>query len=157
MKTNGFRVRSVVMAMAMALPLVASGQAPAGGGGGGPGWASGGGGRNARLFDPGTVTTVEGEIADVQRIPRGRNGEGVHLTLASGTEKLAVHLGPSFFVDRQDLKLASGDRIEVKGSRVVLDGAPVLIAQEITRGDESMVLRDANGVPLWAGARARWR
>jgi hypothetical protein len=64
---------------------------------------------------------------------------------------LAVHLGPSFFVDQQSLKLANGDRVEVKGSRILLDGTPTLIAQEITRGDESMVLRDANGFPLWAG------
>jgi len=47
--------------------------------------------------------------------------------------------------------------VEVKGSRITLDGAPALIAQEIKRGGESMVLRDANGFPLWAGGRARGR
>jgi hypothetical protein len=47
--------------------------------------------------------------------------------------------------------------VEVKGSRILLDGTPTLIAQEITRGNESMVLRDESGFPLWAGARARGR
>jgi len=107
---------------------------------------------------------MQGEILEVERIPRGRRGEGVHLMVASGDEKLAVHLGPSFFVDQQGLKLAKGDRIEVKGSRIMLDGKPTLIAQEIKRGSDSMVLRDANGFPLWAGTgpgrqggRGGWR
>jgi hypothetical protein len=97
---------------------------------------------------------VQGEILEIQRIPRGRRGEGVHLVMAAGAEKLGVHLGPSFFVDRQSLKLAHGDLVEVKGSRIVLDGTPALIAQDITRGGESMALRDANGVPLWARGRS---
>jgi hypothetical protein len=75
----------------------------------------------------------------------------------AGPEKLPVHLGPSFFVDQQGLKLAKGDRIAVKGSRITLDGAPALIAQEITRGNETMVLRDASGSPVWSGGRGRGR
>jgi hypothetical protein len=101
--------------------------------------------------------TIQGEILGVERIPRGRRGEGVHLVVATGSEELPVHLGPSSFVDQQSLKLAKGDRIEVKGSRITLDGKPALIAQEVRRGSESMALRDASGVPLWAGARARGR
>jgi hypothetical protein len=151
------RTSLVALVIAMATPFAASAQAPAGAGGAGAGWGPGRSGRGARLFDPATVTTLQGEILDVQRIPRGRSGEGVHLTVAAGTEKLAVHLGPSFFVDQQNLKLANGDRVGVKGSRILLDGTPTLIAQEITRGNESMVLRDESGFPLWAGARARGR
>jgi hypothetical protein len=143
----------VASLVVLAAPLAAVSR-PAGGGAGG---GYGRGARGARNFDPGTVTTVQGEVLDVERIPRGRRGEGVHLVLAAGSEKLAVHLGPAFFVDEQSLKLAKGDRIEVKGSRVVMGGAPALIAQEIKRGGESMVLRDADGVPLWSGARGRGR
>jgi hypothetical protein len=144
----------MALLIAAALPLAASAQAPADGGGAGPGWRRGG--QGARLFDPATVTTVEGEILEIQRIPRGRRGEGIHLTLA-GNEKLAVHVGPSFFVDQQALKLAKGDQIAVKGSRITPDGEPTVIAQEITRDTETMVLRDASGFPVWAGARGRSR
>jgi hypothetical protein len=152
MRTLGmwYLVASLVVTAA---PLAASAQPM----GGGAGRAQGRGARGARNFDPKTVTTVQGEILDVGRIPHGRRGEGVHLVIAYGSEKLAVHVGPAFFVDEQSLKLAKGDRIEVKGSRVVMDGTPALIAQEIKRGSESMVLRDADGFPLWAGARARGR
>jgi hypothetical protein len=106
-----------------------------------------------RLFDPATVTTVEGEITEIQRISRGRRHEGVHLLLSTGSETLDVHLGPEAYVDRQSVKLAKGDRVEVKGSRVTLDAKPAIIAQEVTRGDERIELRDASGTPAWSRGR----
>jgi hypothetical protein len=151
MRTIGAWSNLVAVLVVMAAPLAASSQ-PAGAG---AGRGCGRGARGARLFDPKTVTTIQGDILEVERVPRCRRAEGVHLMVSAASEKLGVHLGPSFFVDEQSLKLAKGDRIEVKGSRIVLDGNPVLIAQEIKRGSESMLLRDTNGFPLWAGARAR--
>jgi hypothetical protein len=113
-----------------------------GGGRGGPG--------GARRFDPKAVTTIQGQIVDVQRIARGR-GEGVHLTVAAGAERLAVQLGPSFFVDAQPFHLAKGDTVEVKGVRTTLGGEPAFLAQELKRGGDVLTLRDADGLPLWRG------
>ncbi|HEY6005281.1 MAG TPA: hypothetical protein VIV57_20540 [Anaeromyxobacter sp.] len=108
------------------------------------------GGPGGRRFDPKAVTLIQGEVADVQRVARGRH-EGIHLTVAMGSENVIVHLGPAFYVDGQDLKLAKGDRIEVKGARTTFDGQPVILAQEVRRGEQVLTLRDANGVPLWRG------
>lgn len=124
--------------LVLAFPVAAAGQArpaaPAGG------W----------IFDPAKVQTVEGEVSDVQRIPSGRRYEGVHLAVATAQETLDVHLGPEWYVDRNLPKLAKGDRVEVKGSRVTLDGKPALIAQEIRRGDARVTLRNEAGVPAWS-------
>jgi hypothetical protein len=111
----------------------------------------------ARAFDPTTVTTFQGEVLDVQRLAGRRGHEGIHLTVAMGSEKLAVRLGPDFYVDGQALKLAKGDKVEVKGARTTFDGQVVIIAQEVRRGDQVLALRDANGVPLWRGQGRRWR
>lgn len=107
-----------------------------------------------RLFDPKTVTTVQGDIDAVQT-REGRRARGVLLTLTVGSEKLQVVVGPSFYVDEQSVKLAQGDKVEVKGSRTTWGGQPVMIAQEIRKGDQVLSLRDSDGVPLWARARAR--
>lgn len=64
---------------------------------------------------------------------------------------MAVRLGPDFYVDAQSIKLAKGDEIEVKGARTTFYGQPVIIAQEVRRGDQVLALRDPNGVPLWHG------
>jgi hypothetical protein len=104
----------------------------------------------ARGFDAKAVETVQGEILAVDRISRRRH-EGVHLMLGTATEKLRVDLGPSFYVDAQALKLAAGDRVEVRGARTTIGGKPALIAQEVRRGTEVLALRDASGLPLWRG------
>jgi hypothetical protein len=107
-----------------------------------------GGGRGPRNFDPATVTTVAGEVTEVHRVEAMR-GQGVHLDLKTADGVLEVHLGPAWFLDSQALKVQKGDKLEVTGSKLQVAG-PALIAQVVKRGDASLTLRDANGVPLWA-------
>jgi hypothetical protein len=121
---------------------------------GGGGW--GPGGQYGRMYDPKTVETVSGEVAGVQQMaPMKGMGPGVHLTLKTEKGTVDVHLGPAWYIERQDVKIAAGDKIEVKGSRITFDGKPAIIAAEVRKGDGVLVLRDANGVPMWAGWRRR--
>ena len=41
--------------------------------------------------------------------------------------------------------------MEIKGVRTTYWGKPVIIAAEVKKGDNVLVLRDANGVPVWSG------
>ncbi len=79
---------------------------------------------------------------------------GVHAWVRSGNDELEVHLGPAWFIDNQDLQLAAGDRVDVRGSRVTIDGKPALIAIEVRRGTDVLKLRDEAGVPVWVAWRA---
>ncbi len=116
------------------------------------GWGMGG--AFQRMYDPRTVETVIGEVAGVDLIaPMRGMGAGVHLRLKTGKEVVSVHLGPSWYLDHLDARIEKGDKIEVKGSRVMLAGKPVIIAAEVKRGDALLKLRDDNGVPVWAGWR----
>lgn len=104
-------------------------------------------------YDPQTVETVSGEVVSVDTVAYGRGSyRGVHLMLSTPKGELSVHLGPSWFVDRQSIKIAPHDRIEVTGSRVTYGGKPALIAAEVRKGDESLRLRTAGGLPLWRGS-----
>lgn len=155
MKVNGRNLGMLFLLGALLLPAGALAQA-----GAGPGACPGcgrRGGPGARMFDPSAVTTIKGEIVEIQRLERGRRHQGVHLTIAMGSERVGVYLGPDFYVDAQAVKLASGDTVEVKGARTVFDGQPVIIAQEVRRGGEVLQLRDESGVPLWRGSGMRWR
>jgi hypothetical protein len=119
---------------------------------GGGGW--GAGGQYGRLYDAKTVETVSGEVTSVQEMtPFKSMGRGVHLMLKTDKETISVHLGPVWYIERQDTKIAAGDKIEVKGSRITYEGKPAIIAAEIHKGDEVLMLRDANGIPMWAGWR----
>ena len=51
------------------------------------------------------------------------------------------------------MKIVSGDRIEVKGSRVTIEGQPVIIAAEVSKGEQTLLLRHGDGTPYWSGGR----
>jgi hypothetical protein len=138
-------VLGLIAAALLALVPAAAAEAP-------PGPAFG---RMARNFDPATVATVSGEVAAVHRFP-GRRGEGLHVDLKTADGAvLDVHLGPSSFLAARSLELASGDAIEVTGSRIALGGTPTLIAQAVKKGDATVTLRDASGIPAWSRRACR--
>jgi hypothetical protein len=79
----------------------------------------------------------------------------VHAIVRTDKGTTSIHLGPGWYIDNQELQLAPGDKIEVKGSRVTFEGKPALIAAEVRRGADVLVLRDAQGFPAWSGWRRR--
>lgn len=108
------------------------------------------------IYNPQTVETVSGTVLSVDKVAYGRRGYyGVHLLLKTSKGTISVHLGPSWFVDSQGMKIAPHDLLEVTGSRVIYEGKPVLIAAEVTKGNEYLRLRTEEGLPLWRGSRYR--
>jgi hypothetical protein len=108
------------------------------------------------MYDPKTVETLSGAVVSVDKFTgRGGRSYGLHLTLKTEKETIPVHLGPGWYVEKQGLTLASGDQVEVTGSRIAFQGQPVIIAQEVRKGGQVLTLRDAAGTPAWAGQRRR--
>ena len=75
--------------------------------------------------------------------------------LKTDRESVAVHLGPGWFIEKQDVQIKASDKITVIGSRIKYDGKPAIIAVEVEKGDDILDLRDKNGFPRWAGWRRR--
>ena len=118
------------------------------------GWGMGG--QYTRLYDVKTVETISGEILSVDKFnPQKGMSAGIHLKVKTDKETISVHLGPVWYMEKQDVKLSPKDKIEVKGSRITFNGKPAIIAAEVKKGDEILTLRDANGVPMWSGWRRR--
>ena len=80
---------------------------------------------------------------------------GIHMNVKTDKETIAVHLGPSWYLENQDLKIEPKDKVEVKGSKIIFDGKPAIIAAEVRKGDEVLRLRDDAGFPVWSGWRRR--
>lgn len=111
-----------------------------------------------RLYNPGSAFSAAGEIDAIQTfVPAPGAAPGVRFMLKTPGDVIDVHLGPLWFIERLDLKLEPGDHVELRGSRVRIDGKPVVIAAEIRKGDIDLVLRDEKGAPVWAGWRRRKR
>jgi hypothetical protein len=118
------------------------------------GW--GPGSQYNKIYDPKAVETISGEVIKVDRITpaKGMSG-GIHMLVKTDKETVSVHLGPSWYLENQDVKLEPGDKVEVKGSRVTFGGKPALIASEVRKGNEVLTLRDEAGFPAWMGWRRR--
>ncbi len=112
-----------------------------------------GSGSGMHNYNPKTETTVIGTVEQVKQVA-GRHGwNGTHLVLKAESGTLDVHVGPETYVASQGFSVAAGDKIEVLGSKVTVSGSDALIAREIKKADKTLMLRNAAGVPQWAGGR----
>lgn len=103
------------------------------------------------LFNPQTVETFQGIVVAVPAVPKSGLPEPVHFTLKTEKESLTVLLGPNWFIESQSFRIAPLEQIEVRGSRVLLEGKSAVVAAEVKQGDRVLKLRDEKGAPLWAG------
>jgi hypothetical protein len=119
------------------------------------GWGMGG--SYQRLYNPKTVETITGEVVAIDSMmPMGGMSGGVHLQVRTPkNELISIHLGPSWYLERQDISLQVKDKIQVKGSKISISDKPALIAAEVKKGAQTLVLRDADGFPVWSGWRKR--
>ena len=109
-----------------------------------------------RLYNPDTVETISGVVVSVDRFSSMKDtSQGVHAVVKTDKETISVHLGPAWFIDNQETKIATADRLAVKGSRIMFQGKPAIIAAEITKDGQTLTLRDASGMPVWRAWRRR--
>lgn len=109
--------------------------------------------RSVRLWNPAAVVTVSGTVEAVERIEMGGDWSCVRLKLRTPEGTLTVRVGPDWFLEEQKYVFAAGQQLQIKGSRVKFAGEPSLVAGEIRRGTELIVLRDASGKAAWAAKK----
>jgi hypothetical protein len=103
-----------------------------------------------RRYRADTLRTFRGAVMAIRR-----TGGCMHLTVRTDGRSIRVDLGPEWYMKRCELKVASGDPLEVTGSLVQVDGADVLIANELKKRGRTFVLRNAAGFPEWTRLNAR--
>ena len=120
-----------------------------------PRMGQGGGMHYGTMWDANSVTTLAGEVTAVEKYTPGRGGSsyGLRLTVKTDKETLPVILGPGWYIEQQHFAFAPKDTVEVKGSRLLIQGQPTVIAAEVKKGGQTLKLRDDKGTPLWLGPR----
>ncbi len=109
-----------------------------------------------RPFDPQTIEELEGKILEVGHSNEKKDEiRGVYLNLQTEDEVIPVHLGPAWYLNHQERKFKTGEKIEVIGSRTKYNGHEAITAMLVIKGDEELKLRDKQGAPYWHGWRKR--
>jgi hypothetical protein len=103
--------------------------------------------QGAALYNPANEVIVKGVVAELREFacPVSEGELGSHLMLNTPEGVLVVHLAPGRIMRSQNLTYSAGDQIAVIGSKVRIQGANDLIAREVTRNNEVVVLRDRSG------------
>ena len=69
--------------------------------------------------------------------------------------RVYVHLGPVWYLERQEFEIKPGDEVGIKGMSHKKNEQMDVIAYELTHGDYVLHLRDSQGRPNWEAWRKR--
>jgi hypothetical protein len=100
-------------------------------------------------YDLQTEANIKGTIEEVQLPPKGSEKAIVHLLLKNGPDTTDVYLCPKSFMDDMGMDFTKGDEITLKGSKVKQGDTDLVLAREVAKGNNTFVLRDAKGGPVW--------
>ena len=101
-------------------------------------------------YDVRTVETFGGKVLSIEKTaPANRRGNWINVLLQTQKGTIAVQLGPDWYVDKQRPRIQPNGIIKVTGSRVTMDGRSIIVATDVTKGNELLRLREANGIPMW--------
>jgi hypothetical protein len=101
----------------------------------------------APKYDKSSEVKVKGVIEEVKTAADNT----VHVTLKNDKGLLDVMVAPEKFLREMEITFAKGETIEVVGSQLTVDGNPLMLAREVTRNGDVMVMRDEKGKPVWVG------
>jgi len=103
----------------------------------------------APKYDATTETKMKGTVEDLKVPEKGHEKEIVHLVMKNGDETVDIYLCPKSFMDDMGVTFSKGDEIAFTGSKVKQGGADMVLAREVVKGQDTLVLRDDKGKPVW--------
>ncbi len=103
----------------------------------------------APKYDTATESKFKGTIEDLKLPPKGSEKQIAYLTIKSGTDTLEIYLCPKSYIDDMGVSFAKGDEIAFTGSKIKQGDADMVLAREVVKGTDTLVLRDDKGKPVW--------
>ncbi len=113
-------------------------------------------GQRRMFYDQSKVVTISGTIRSVDTLT-GRMGNLhlVRLTVKDSVGTTLVNVGPSSYLDEQNISFKVGDPVQVTGAEMNFRGDEVIFAAQITDAGKTVKLRDESGRPLWTNRGMR--
>ncbi len=104
-------------------------------------------------YDPATETKMKGVVEELRLPPKGQEKDVAHLLIKNGDGMIDIYLCPKSFMDDMGVTFTKGDAVAVTGSKVKQDGADLVLAREVVKGQDTLVLRDDKGDSVWNWGR----
>ena len=104
---------------------------------------------NRPKHDLSTESKMKATVQEVKLPRKGSEKEIAHLLVKNWTDTVDVYLCPKAFLDDMGVNFSEGEEIILIGSRIKQGEAELILAREVVRGNDTLVLRDEKGNPLW--------
>jgi hypothetical protein len=104
-------------------------------------------GKTGPKYDTTKEVKFQGTVSEVRESPTPTDPIILVVTVADKTTTL-VQLAPRDYLKEIDCWVKAGDTVEVTGAKVA-DASNEVMAREVVFGNNTMVLRDNKGVPIW--------
>jgi len=92
---------------------------------------------------------TKGVIDEVNLMSVGTRKDFTELIIKNGDEKIHIYVCPKPFEEEMGISFSKGDQVAVTGSKVKHEGADVILARELVKGEATLLFRDAKGIPVW--------
>jgi hypothetical protein len=104
-------------------------------------------------YDLHTETKMKATVEEVKLPPKGSEKEVAYLLVKIEADSVDVYLCPKSFFDDMGMSFSKGDEVALTGSKVKHGEADLVLAREVVKGNDTFVLRDEKGNPVWASQR----
>jgi len=96
------------------------------------------------------LKAVDGKVSEIIYLP-GATADStmVEARVSTGAQATLVRLAPVGLLKQGQLALREGDTVSVTGFEVSGMEGDLVVATEIRKGDQRVVLRDSRGQPVW--------
>jgi hypothetical protein len=100
-------------------------------------------------YDLQTEMKAKGVVDEVKPLQLGTKEDTTEIMMKSGSDLLVIFLCPKAYQEEMSISLSKGDEIALTGSRVKREGSDIILVREVVKGNDTMVLRDDKGNPVW--------
>jgi hypothetical protein len=94
-------------------------------------------------------TTVGGTITEVISEFGADGAVGVHAIVKTRSGLVNVQIGPATYIGENNFFFLQDDLVAIVGAKVSRNGATDVWARSVTKGGQTLVLRDEDGTPKW--------
>ena len=101
-------------------------------------------------YDTATEAKLKGTVEELKLPPKGSEKDAAHLTIKAGADTFDIYLCPKSFMDDMGVSFAKGDEIAFTGSKVKDGEVEMILAREVVKGTDTLILRDNKGNPVWS-------
>ena len=100
-------------------------------------------------YDASTEAKIKGVVEELKLPPNENEKDVAHLMVKNDSGLIDVYLCPKSFLADMGVEFNKGDEISLTGSKVKHEEADLVLAREVVKGNDTLVLRDGKGNPVW--------